>query len=180
MSQVACQLGWREVVKIAQEKCPSNVDLYANVKETISIANTSQLSEEDVIQLAMHVGLKIYPRDRTFQDYLGDSKKIITGLPSDWIPLLNREYFSLAYHSPVDLCEYIAVVPSTPGGLPYIVHHTSEAPIDPNWFNQVVPILYEISLQDRPHAEIGKPFKNQKLTLGQVNTINHFFQQIPS
>lgn len=172
-------MSWREVIRMAMEKYPSSVNLRENVKEIISITNASELSEEDLIQLALHIGLKIYPRDRTFQDYLRSSKKVITGLPNNWVPSLNGEYFSLAYHNPEDLFEYLAVVPSAPGGLPYIIHHTAEATIDPNWFNQVVPILYKISLEDNPNAKIGKAFKDQNLTLGQINTINHFFKADP-
>lgn len=177
---IRCQLNnWKEVLKQAEKQYPHNYNLYAYTKEVIQLSNTSKLSERDIIELAMHIGLKIYPRDKVYQNYLGSSKQIITGLPIDWIPTLNSDYLSMAYHNPVDILEYIAIVPSTCKGYPHIIHHTSEEPIDPDWFNKVVPILYDISLKDRPQRELGVKFKNEKLTLGQMNTINHFFKADP-
>lgn len=181
MSQSTYQeLGsWRDVIRITQERHPENSDPYAYAKEIIRIAGFIQLPQSEIVELALHIGLKVFPRDKTFQNYLGNSKQICTGLPDHWIPSLHSEYFSIAYRNPDNLLECIVVVPSMPGGLPHIVHHTSEGYVDPDWFNKTVPILYEISCKERPDQEIGKSFKNQKLTSGQVNTINHFFKSDP-
>lgn len=57
--------------------------------------------------------------------------------------------------------------------------YTSEGYVDPNWFNQIVPNLYELSYDSKAKNKIAGVFKNQKLTLGQVNSINHFFKADP-
>ena len=170
---------WRDILQIARQEHPESVNVYTYAKTIARLANASRLGKNDIIELALHLGIKVFPRDRTFHNYLGSSKRIVTGLPDNWVPLLNETYFSLAYHNPEEFLEYIAVVPSRSGSLPYIIHHTPEGYINPNWFNEVVPLLYQISCEANPKNHVGKTFKHQQLTLGQVNTINHFFKSDP-
>lgn len=110
MSQLAYKhLGsCRDVIKIAQERCLENRNLHAYAKEIVRIAGSMQLPQREIIELALYIGLKVFPRDKTFQNYLKNPIQVITGLPEHWIPSLHSEYFSLAYHNPDDLLEYIA------------------------------------------------------------------------
>lgn len=170
---------WRAVLQAARQGHLEITNPYSYAKRIVRLANESQLSEKDIMELAIHLGMKVFPRDRTFQNYFYRSKKIVTGLPDNWVPLLNDTYFSLAYHNPQEFLEYIAVVPARSGSLPHIIHHTPEGYVSPNWFNEIVPILQSISYEASPKNKIRKAFIGQQLTLGQVNTINYFFKSDP-
>lgn len=171
--------GWREILQLASQEHHADANLHTYAKTVIRLANAFQLNSKDIIELAIHLRMKVFPKDRIFRNYLGESKKVIAGLPDNWVPLLNDTYFSLAYHNPEDYLEYIAVAPSNQGYPPHIIHHTSEGYVSPDWFNKVVPLLYQISYANKPKNEVGKVFKNQQLTLGQINTINHFLKSDP-
>lgn len=170
---------YQAVIQTASQLQNGNNDVYAFAKTVVDLANASQLSHHDIVQLALHLGMKVFPRHLTYRNHLGSSKAVVAGLPDTWIPFLDDYYFSLAYRNPKDQNEYIIVVPSTPGHLPHIIHQTSDGLVHPDWFNKIVPLLYKISVEGTIKRNITKPFKNENLTLGQVNTINHFFNQDP-
>lgn len=171
-------IGWRAVIRAA-EQCHKNFNRYSFAKTVIELSECAKLNERDIVELAIQIGIKIFPRDKVFENYLGSSRQVITGLPENWTPFLSKIYYSLAYQNPEDPMEYLAIVPFATGKLPHIVHYTGEGYVDPNWFNNVVPVLYDISCTDKSQNKIGRAFKKEKLTLGQVNTINHFFKADP-
>ncbi len=172
---------WKDVIKRAEQIHGKNCDPYIFAKTVSQIATAAKLSSHDILELALVMGMKIYPRDFTFPKSIENAKRVITNLPKDWMPRISTTYhFSLSYHNPNDPLEYIAIVPPVSSGFrPYIIHHTSEGYVSPTWFDDVLPVLKQISYTKRPKNEVGKVFRNEKLTLGQVNTINHFFHEDP-
>lgn len=170
---------YQAVIHTASQLQNGNNDVYASAKTVVDLANASKLSHHDVVQLALHLGMKVFPRHLTYRNHLGSSKAVVAGLPNTWIPFLDDHNFSLAYRNPEDRHESIIVVPSAPGHLPYIIHQTSESFVHPDWFNKIVPILHAISIKPHASKQIAKTLKNEPLTLGQLNTINHFFKQDP-
>ncbi|GAB5411168.1 MAG: hypothetical protein ChlgKO_02820 [Chlamydiales bacterium] len=170
---------YQAVIQTASQLQNGNNDVYAFAKTVVDLANASQLSHHDIVQLALHLGMKVFPRHLTYRNHLGSSKAVVAGLPDTWIPFLNHQYFSLAYKNPKDPLEIISVVPAAPGHLPYIVHETPDGCIHSDWFNKIVPILCDISRSDKIKKSLKNTFKNEELTLGQVNTINHFFKEDP-
>ncbi len=174
-----CLIGWRSVIEAARQN-QGNYNRYATAKRVVELSDSARLTERDMIELAIQIDIKVFPTDKILPNYLGESRQVITGLPKDWIPTLCESYYSLAYHNPCDPLEYIAIVPQAARGrLPHIIHHTSDGYVNPSWFNEIVPILEELSYDKRVKNKIGKIFKDQKLTLGQVNTISHYFKEDP-
>jgi hypothetical protein len=163
----------------ALDQSSKQTDLDAASGKKILEGKHGHRSSSDYTQAKTIGGVKIFPRDRVFENYLGSSRQVITGLPENWTPFLSKIYYSLAYQNPEDPMEYLAIVPSAVGKLPHIVHYTGEGYVDPNWFNNVVPILYALSMESEEKIKVNRSFKNEKLTLGQVNTINHFFKADP-
>ncbi len=179
MNQIYKVKCWKDIIKVAERNYVDNGNLHAYAKEIVRIGSSALLSSRDVLELALHIGIKVFPKDRLFHNFLENSKQVITGLPNTWNACLCSEYFSLAYRNPHDPFEFIAIVPSSNGGLPYIIHHTSEGFVDPNWFNEIVPVLYTLSCSDNPQRKIGSTFNSKNLTLGQINTILHYFKADP-
>lgn len=144
-----------------------------------AFAETLNLNNQAVSELAITLGLKWYPRPQ--------------GIPNNWEAKLCKSYFAQKYVNPMDFLEYLIVVPPNfRGNSPYILHRTSTGWADARWFYEVIPQL-ETLIKD---PTIGLPFKvkfneavNQvlaksqsgKVTPGQIQAINLFFEKyVPS
>ncbi len=114
---------WKEVVQLSKDGVGMS-NSYAYAKTAVRIAEEASLNEMEILNLAMHLGMKIYPRRTLFPTHasLKSSRTIIAGLPADWKISLSDVFFSLKYYDPANPAEYIAVVPSLNGNLPDLVH----------------------------------------------------------
>jgi hypothetical protein len=99
------------------------------------------------------------------------------GVTMDWRPSITVEDLSIKYTNPEDPEEYISCVPPPDGGdKPYVMHHTPEGYVTLEWFTKILPELEKMRQDGAADIHAHDHFKNESLSLGQVTTINRYFQ----
>lgn len=168
---------WNEVLAQVKSDYPHISPRIHKYKLIIAkLAEEADLSSNQTTQLALHIGLKWYPRPKN--------------VPESWKLLICKDHLSQKYLNPLDLREYVSIkLPKALGGLPYILHRTSQGYADAQWFYEMVPEL-EMLLKDptisHPFSElfnltVNRLFENRRnglgMTVGQLQAINLFFEK---
>lgn len=137
----------------------------------IAAAEKEDLSKQQVNEVGLWLGLKLYP--------------IPLGVPDTWKYKLCKTYLSQRYTNPLDSTEYLVVKPGCPGYQPYIIHRTIDGYADARWFYEVCPQLALIVKNSSIGFPFGKKFneavhmmfQEKGMTPGQVQAINFFFEK---
>lgn len=140
------------------------------------IAEEHDVSSSQATELALNLGLKWYPRPKN--------------LPESWKLILCKLYLSQRYLNPNDPMEFVVVKPPNAfGGLPHLLHRTSQGFVDASWFYEVVPQLerfmkdpaigrvFSEKFNENVNKRLEKERQGQGMTMGQIQTINLFFNK---
>ena len=163
------------IIKIVQCNYPDVSPRSAKFITLVAIeADKHDIPDHQVAQLALQMGLKMYPRPKN--------------VPETWKVKLCKNYLAQRYENPGDPFEYVVVLPgSSIGRLPYVIHRTPVGYADPTWFLEIVPQLQKI-LKD---PTLGHPFTRRfnksvneilekqprGILPGQIKALTLFFEQ---
>lgn len=164
--------------KLKQERPDLNHYSHLFKVSAARISEELNLPASQLINLALHLGVRWFPKP--------------VNIPDTWKIVLCKKFLSQRYNNPTNPEEYVVIKsPNSYGGLPYIIHKTSEGYAENRWFTEVIPNLNELLAQafsdcKYPYTEdfnttVNQFFENAQngkgMTVGQVAAFNLFFDK---